>query len=102
MLISYNSALIQDICYNSSTAAEYIGEEAAKLLQARHSDIQAAMNIYDLPIGYITFDKNVCTLKVSEILSLAIVPNYRLANEIDLFDWSTVERIKIMRINNVK
>lgn len=102
MLISYDTALIQDICFNSSAAIKHIGSKAAKLLQVRHSDILAASNIFDLPIGNITFNRNECRIVSSDILSLAIVPNYRLDNENDLFDWETVERVKIVGINNVR
>jgi hypothetical protein len=102
LLISYNTARIQDICFNSSTAIKCFGEEIAKSLQTVHSDIQAAANIYELPIVQITVDDNTCTLKFSNFLSLLIVPNYEIGNDDDIFDWNTVERVKIMGVNNVK
>lgn len=102
MLISYNTEVLRDICFYTSTAIEYFGEEEARSLQARHSDIQAADNVFELPVGQINIDGNRCTLTVSERLSIAMIPNYGVADNGNLYDWSTVKRVKLMRVNNVE
>lgn len=102
MLISYNSQLLQEICYQSASATRLLGERAAVSLQARHSDIQAASNIFDLPVGRVSIDGNLCTLIVPNLLSIVMAPNYAAVDDGSLFDWSTVGRVKLMGINDVK
>ncbi len=102
MLISYNTELLQEICFRSATAIKYLGEEAAISLQARHSDIQAASNVYELPLGQISIVGNLCTLVVPDVLSLIMAPNYPTGDDGNLYDWSTVGRVKMMGINDVK
>lgn len=102
MLISYNSKIIQEVCFHSGAAVKYLGEKAALSLQARHSDLQAASNIYDMPIGEIKIYDNVCMLTVQSTLSIEMSPNYGINNDDLLYDWSTVLRVKIMGINDVK
>ncbi len=102
LLISYNTELLRDICFHSSTAIEYLGEEAAIHLQARHSDIQAASNVFELLVGQVSVDGNLCTLTVPDFLSIVMAPNYATANDGNLYDWSTVGRVKLMGINDVK
>lgn len=99
MLISYNTELLRDICFNTSIAIEYLGEEAAIYLQARHADIQAASNVFELLVGEISVDGNLCTLRVPEFLSVTMAPNYAVADDGILYDWSTVGRVKLMGIN---
>lgn len=81
---------------------QLLGEEAAVCLQARLSDIQAARNVFELLVGEVAVDGNLCTLTVPDILSIVMVPNYGAASSSDLYDWSTVGRIKVMGINDVK
>lgn len=102
MLISYNSELIREVCFNSSFAIKHLGEKAAVSLHARHSDIQAAGNVYDLLVGHLSVDENLCVLTVQDLLSIVMVPNYRAADRFQVYDWSTVERVKLMGINDVK
>lgn len=102
MLISYNTELLRDICYHNSTAIEYLGEEAAISLQARHSDIQAASNVFELLVGQVSVDGNLCTLTVPNFLSIVMTPNYATTADGSLYDWSTVGRVKLMGINDVK
>jgi len=83
-------------------AITYLGEKAAISLQARHSDIQAASNVHELPVGDVSFDGNLCTLTVPNILSIEMSPNYGAVEEGTLYDWSTVARVKIMGINHVR
>ena len=102
LLISYNTELLRDVCFHTSTAIKYLGEEAAISLQARHSDIQAASNVFELLVGQVSVDGNLCTLTDSDFLSIEMVPNYAAADDGSLCDWSTVGRVKLMRINDVK
>lgn len=102
LLISYNTELIRDICFHTSTAIEYLGEAAAISLQARHSDIQAASNIFELLVGQVSVNGNLCTLTVPDFLSILMAPNYGVADDGSLYDWSTVGRVKLMGINDVK
>lgn len=101
LLISYNSQALQEICFYPATAVKLLGEAAAISLQARHADIQAAGNVFELPVGEITVNRNVCTLTVPNVLSIMISPNYAAANDGAVLDWSTVGRVKLMGINNV-
>ena len=102
LLISYKTQLLQQICFRTSTAIEYLGEEAAISLQARHSDIQAASNVFELPVGQVSVDGNLCTLTVPDVLSIVMAPNYAAAVDGSSYDWSTVERVKLMGINDVR
>lgn len=71
-------------------------------MQARHADIQAAYNVFDLLVGQVVVSGNVCTLIVPDILSIIMVPNYGAGDGSMLYDWSTVERIRVTGINDVK
>lgn len=64
--------------------------------------MQAASNVFELPVGEITVNQNICTLTVSNVLSILISPNYAVANDGAVLDWSTVGRVKLMRVNNVE
>jgi len=102
LLISYNTELLRDICFRTSTAIKYLGDEAAISLRARHSDIQAASNVFELPVGQVAVDGNLCTLTVPDFLSIMMAPNYAVADDGSLYDWSTVGRVKLMGINDVR
>lgn len=102
LLISYNTQLLQEICFHTSTAAQYLGDEAAISLQARHSDIQAAYNVFELLVGQLSVDGNLCTLTLSNVLSIEMAPNYPTVDDGRLYDWSTVGRVKFMGINDVR
>lgn len=47
---------------------ECLGDEAAILLQARHSDIVAANNVFELPFGGVTIYGNSCVINASKVL----------------------------------
>ena len=102
MLISYNTERLQEVCYKHSTAVKFLGEEAAICLQGRHSDIQAADNVSELPFGDVCIEENSCSLTVSNLLSIIMVPNYATISDDAQYDWPTVKRVKIMRNNDVK
>ena len=102
LLISYNTKLLQEICFRTPTAIKYLGEEATSSLQERHSDIQAASSVYELLVGQIFIDGNSCILKVPNLLSIQMVPNYAVLEDSLQYDWATVARVKLMGINDVK
>jgi len=102
LLISYNTELIRDICFHTSTAIKYLGRDVAVALQARHSDIQAAGNVYELLVGRLSVNGNLCTLTVPDVLLIVMTPNYPVMDDGSLYDWSTVGRVKLMGINDVK
>lgn len=102
MLISYDTELLQEICFSTPTAIEYFGEEAAASLQARHSDIQAVSSVYELLVGQVSVVGNLCTLEIPNLLSIQMVPNYPVLMDGSHFDWSTVARVKLMGINDVR
>ena len=101
-MISYNTELLQEICFRTPTAIQYLGEEAAASLQARHSDIQAASSILELLVGQVSTEGNFCTLEVPNLLSIRMVPNYPTLSDGSQYDWSTVTRVKLMGINDVE
>jgi len=101
LLVSYNSQLLQEVCFQSSAAIKYLGEEAATTLHARHADLQAADNVFDLLVGQVSVEGNHCTLTVKDVLSIVMSPNYAAAANGNAYDWSTVGRIKLMGINDV-
>lgn len=102
MLISYNSQTLQEICFLPATAVKLLGNAAATSLHARHADMQAATNVFDLPVGEIVINCNVCTLTVPNVLSIVMSPNYAAANDGTVLDWSTVGRVKLMGINDAR
>ena len=102
MLISYNSQLLQDICFQTPIAVRCFGEEITHDLQARHADILAARNVYDLPIGQVVVNGNECKITFPKSLSIEMIPNYGSAIDTGQFDWATVGRVKVMRINDVE
>ncbi len=102
MLISYNTLILREICFHSATAIQYLGEDTAVSLQARHSDIQAASNIHELLVGNLSINGNHCRWLVSDNLSIVMVPNYAASDDGNLYDWSTVGRVKLMGINDVE
>lgn len=102
MLISYDTELLQEICFSTPTAIEYFGEEVAASLQARHSEIQAARSIHELLVGQVSINGNMCTLEIPNLLSVQMVPNYPAFMDGSQFDWSTVARVKLMGINDVR
>lgn len=101
-MISYNSELLQEICFRTPTAIQYLGQEVAASLQARHSDIQAASNVYELLVGQVSVVENLCTLDMPDLLSIQMVPNYPALADGSQYDWSTVTRIKLMGVNDVR
>jgi hypothetical protein len=101
LLISYNSQKLQEICFSSSVAVKSLGEIAAECLRDRHSDFQAAGNVYELPIGQVDIVKNVCTLTILNVLTVVMTPNYTGLNVDSHYDWETVRRVKVMEINGV-
>lgn len=102
LLISYNSEILRDVCFHTPTAIKYLGKDVAIFLRARHSDIQAARNVFELLVGRVLIEGNLCTLVVPDILSIVMTPNYFAANDGSFYDWSTVGRVKLMGINDVK
>lgn len=102
MQISYNSRLLQEICFQTSVAVKYFGEELTHGLQARHADILAANHVYDIPIGQVIVKGNECKLEFPQGLSFQMTPNYGAGIESGQYDWATVGRVKIMRINDVE
>lgn len=102
MLISYSSQVLQEICFQHSSAVKYLGEEAAISLQARHSDLQAADNVFDLPVGAVSVDGINCALDFRNQLSIKMVANYAAAQDGETYDWATVQRVKIVGINDVQ
>ena len=102
MLISYNTEILRDVCFQHSIAVKHFGENIAISLQARHSDIQAASNVFELLVGRISIDGNLCTLTMPDFLSIEMTPNYAFAERGSFYDWSTVGRVKLMRINDVE
>lgn len=70
-------------------------------MQARHSDMQAASNVFELPVGTISVYSNVCILCQTDLLRLKLQPNYAAAVVEDC-DWSTVGRIRLVGINDVE
>lgn len=101
-MISYNTKLLQEICFHTPTAIQYLGEEAAASLQARHSDIQAASSVLELLVGEVFTDGNLCTFEMPNLLSIRMVPNYPPLSDGSQYDWSTVARVKLMGINDVE
>ena len=101
MLISYNSQLLQEICFQSSVATKHLGEEAAISLQARHADLEAADSVFELPVGQVSVAENICTLTAPN-LSMVMAPNYAGVGEGSVYDWATVARVKLMAINDVR
>lgn len=101
-MISYNSELLQEICFRTSTAVEYLGDEAAASLQARHADIQAASSVYELLVGRVCIDGHLCILELPNLLSIQMMPNYPPLVGGSQYDWSTVARIKLMGVNDVR
>lgn len=102
MLISYNSELLREICFQESSAIKYLGEEAATSLRARYSDLVAAENVTELPIGQVDINGNLCTLIFRDVLSIKMVPNYGAAPNGHEYDWSTVQRVKLVGVNDVE
>ena len=100
MVISYNTKSLQQLCFDSEFAIVEIGKEAAISLRARHEEIRAARNVHDIPYGRISTEGNLCCLEVPNILTIEMMPNYPEKIGIS-FDWTSVHRIKLMRINNV-
>lgn len=71
-------------------------------MQARHSDILAAPSIHELLVGRVTVNGYACTLEVPSLVSIILMPNYSLLQDGEEYDWSTVARVKIMGINDVR
>ena len=71
-------------------------------MQARHSDIQAARSVFELLVGQINFEENLCTVSVPDVLSILLAPNYGAASSGMAYDRSTVGRVKVMGINDVR
>ncbi|ASP32236.1 hypothetical protein CHH27_02425 [Labrenzia sp. VG12] len=61
----------------------------------------AAGNVFELPLGKVSVDGNFCQLLVPDILTISMIPNYGHVEAGSVFDWATVERIKVVRINDV-
>jgi hypothetical protein len=71
-------------------------------LYARHADLLAADNVFELPVGAVSINDNLCTLTIQDILSIVMTPNYAVATDSRAYDWSTVGRIKLIGVNDVR
>jgi hypothetical protein len=101
LLIAFNSKALQEICHQSSAAIKSLGAVSADALHARLSDIQAALNVFDLPVGNVTIYENNCHYIYKDLVRVLMVPNYGVIDPGEVFDWESVHRIKIMGINDV-
>lgn len=102
LIISYHTQILQEICFIRSVAVNYLGETAAISLGARHSDLQAASNVFSLPVGNVSIEGGVCTWDVRPELSIEMEPNYPTTASNETYDWSTVQRVKILGVNGVR
>ena len=66
------------------------------------TDSQAASNVFELLVGCVSIDGNLCTLTVPDVLSIVMVPNYAAVKDGNVYDWSTVGRVKVTGINDVR
>jgi len=90
------------LCENSTTATRELGEVAAERLKRRLADLRAAESVHDLVASPPTqFDD-------PREISLPIASGFRLvlrSNHLETpmlgshsVDWSAVERVKVMRV----
>ncbi len=101
LLIAFNSKVLQEVCHQSTLAVKTFGAPSAASLQARLSDIQAALDVFDLPVGNVNVHGNTCHYVYKDLVRIIMVPNYGVIDPDEVFDWESVHRIKIMRINDV-
>lgn len=49
MQVSYRDSKLRKLCENNREAVRRLGADSAKKLQSRHSDIEAAENVQEIP-----------------------------------------------------
>lgn len=102
MIVSFENKEIRQLCENEVSSKRQLGEEFASILQARLSDLEAAVNIYDLIVGnpqeVFYNDERCYTISVSENLKI-LLSNNDLRNKVD-FDWKDIKRVKILKLYN--
>ena len=102
MLIAFNSLPLKKICESEKIALKYFDKDTVEKIFNRVSDLLAARNIFELPIGSPRVSSNMCIIDISDEKNIIIKQNYPTKNgKEELYHWKTVQRIKIMRIANV-
>jgi hypothetical protein len=90
------------ICEDESSAKDCFGLAVAKALQARISDLWAAENVFDLPVGQPSIfrgDQSKYKIDLANGCVLTFVSNHIGTNNADeSINWKKVTRIKITDI----
>lgn len=104
MDISFETKKLRELCYNGEWANESLGAEIATLLRGRLKDVDAASNIFDLPLGdphqVLSGRKEICVIKLGQLAELHFIANHnenpRSAE--GKIDWEKVSRVKLVAI----
>lgn len=107
MIIAFETQRLRQICEDDNVARRELGVEATRVLLLRLADIRAATSICDLPVGRPIVQGN-----SSELLEFDLGQNLVMVwtvnhvkwpvNETGKVDWSSVTRIRLLRIGGGK
>lgn len=101
--LAFDTKELRDLCERAELAEQQYGDEVAKTLQARLSDLWAADSATEIPAGNPTEISN-------DRMSIELGSNYRLilcANHpkkkgsLEKTDWSKVTRVKLLGVEQI-
>ncbi len=108
MELAFENKELREICEDSKKATNKLGEELSISLRRRLSDIRAAKNIQELPIGnpmpFENENGSFCKISLQKGHELVFCCNhiYTPKGGDDNIDWSLVRRIKLLEIKKLK
>ena len=107
MDVEFKNSHIKELCENSRSAKQELGEACAKKLRSRIADIQAAASVHDLIAGKphpLTGKKDSMkySIRLDKGMRLLIEPdqNPMPSRDDGGIDWTRVTKVKITYIGN--
>ena len=104
MDLAFESKQIREICESTSAAEASFGEEVARSLRGRLSDIEAATSIRDIVLGNLrpaeqgSTDSMIIDISVEYCLIFCSNHARNPGTEQTAIDWERVSRVKIQAI----
>lgn len=101
--MAFLTTSIRSLCEDENNAIQELGPEVAKVLRDRLADLRAAISIKDILLG------NPMEVEQNNF-KIELFDNFRLVfgnghptkpNSNKIIDWSTINRIKILKIEKV-
>lgn len=102
MFLAFEDEKVRAMCEQSDAAREALGEDAARALRARLSEVEVASGIADLPAALWQINRStgqvVGWLGTSQSIFLVANNNPRRLTKSETSDWDHVSRLRVVSI----